>query len=182
MTILILKFLNSAENIKSMGVPFMSWNKKLPRRSHSELGGRPSREMSSHCASLQADATNYASLIRANIYCEACKKCFTERNKLVEHRSRCPELRRKRSSNTTEVNSSSTPKRRKPSSKDRASSTNSSTRSNATTSSGYSSSPQSQQPTSYLSNSTNDNTSNSSRRGVIEVNSNDSFNLNFLFD
>ena len=180
MTILILKFLNSAENIKSMGVPFMSWNKKLPRRSHSELGGRPSREMSSHCASLQADATNYASLIRANIYCEACKKCFTERNKLVEHRSRCPELRRKRSSNTTEVNS--TPKRRKPSSKDRASSTNSSTRSNATTSSGYSSSPQSQQPTSYLSNSTNDNTSNSSRRGVIEVNSNDSFNLNFLFD
>ena len=172
---------NSAENIKSTGVPFMSWNKKLPRRSHSELGGRPSREMSSHCASLQADATNYASLIRANIYCEACKKCFTERNKLVEHRSRCPELRRKRSS-TTEVNSSSTPKRRKPSSKDRAPSTNSSTRSNATTSSGYSSSPQSQQQSTYLSNSTNDNTSNSSRRGVIEVNSNDSFNLNFLFD
>lgn len=164
-----------------MGVPFMSWNKKLPRRSNSELGGRPSREMSSHCASLQADATNYASLIRANIYCEACKKCFTERNKLVEHRSRCPELRRKRSS-TTEVNSTSTPKRRKLNSKDRAPSTNSSTRSNATTSSGYSSSPQSQQQSTYLSNSTNDNTSNSLRRGVIEVNSNDSFNLNFLFD
>lgn len=76
-----------------MGVPFSSWSKKLPRRTATQAGGRPTRESAMRNATLEADTRNYAALVRENIYCENCKKCFFERKKLVEHRQRCSVLK-----------------------------------------------------------------------------------------
>lgn len=76
-----------------MGVPFTSWTKKLPRRTATESGGRPTRESMLRNASLECDTKNFAAMVRENIYCEQCKKCFTERKKLNEHKQRCPALK-----------------------------------------------------------------------------------------
>jgi hypothetical protein len=73
----------------SMGIPFADWSRRVQIEGIGEAGGRPTLANAAKTASLISDTRNLSALIYANVYCDYCKRCFTERKKLTAHMKIC---------------------------------------------------------------------------------------------